>query len=136
VVPVGLSGSFELRYDEPRPLVELLGLGPNPPNPLSPGDLGAAGGELDKQSFRTVVALDLMGDPVSMYYEVSTPVERVADCVDGLAGGARLRQAGHGVVHRQLDVPPMRLAASVPRRVAEDRADELRGPRLVLEGQP
>ena len=69
------EGTSEIRYDAPGPLVELLGFGANPPNPLPVGldDLADIQDRLRALDFETTIVLDDVREKGTIRYDIETP---------------------------------------------------------------
>lgn len=79
------SGETEIRYDEPGPLVELLGFGADPPNPLPVtfADLGDIEDRLGALEMETVVVLNDPRETGTIRYHLTTPRQPASSLVDG-----------------------------------------------------
>jgi hypothetical protein len=76
VLAIDLSdGSTEIRYREHGPLVELMGFGPNPPNPLpvDAGDLDDLRARLGAIDFDARISVDDLQPAATVAYHVDVP---------------------------------------------------------------
>jgi hypothetical protein len=83
------TGESEIRYDEPGPLVELLGFGADPANPLpiTFAHLADIENRLSALEFESVIVLDDERDTGTIRYHLATPRQPAG----ALLGGAGLR---------------------------------------------
>lgn len=96
VVAVDFStGNTEIQYTSAGPLVELLGQGPNPPNPLqiTLGGLSGFQAEFRALEFESDVVLDDVRDDATVHYHVVTPRLGVQALVTGEGMGYELIEA-------------------------------------------
>lgn len=79
------SGETEIRYDEPGPLVELLGFGTDPPNPLPVtfDDLADIEDRLGALEMETVIVMDDQRETGTIRYHLTTPRQPASGLVNG-----------------------------------------------------
>lgn len=81
------NGATQIVYDQPGPLVELLGFGPNPPNPLpvDVNDLNDLKAKLRNLEFEANIVVDDMRETSIIEYELVTPRQSAGALVGGEA---------------------------------------------------
>jgi hypothetical protein len=81
------SGETEIRYDEPGPLVELLGFGANPPNPLPVtfDDIDDIQDRLAALEFESIIVFDDEREQGTIRYHLATPRQSAGALLDGSA---------------------------------------------------
>lgn len=74
-----------IEYDEPGPLVELMGYGTNPPNPLvlDLDDLNSLNSRLKKLNFTTEIVMDDQRDLAVVQYHIDSPLTPANGLIDG-----------------------------------------------------
>lgn len=89
------SGAAQIVYDAPGPLVELLGYGPNPPNPLpvDVDDLTSLKSKLRKLEFEGNVAVDDTQNVAIIRYDLEIPRMSAGALLDGLGMAYELQMA-------------------------------------------
>jgi hypothetical protein len=90
-----LSGSAELHFDGPGPLVELLGFGPNPQSPLqvSINDLTTINQKLKALTFESDVRVTDPRDSGTITYHLTTDRMPASSLIDGMGMGYNLEMA-------------------------------------------
>jgi hypothetical protein len=103
-----LAGSAEIAFDAPGPMVELLGFGADPPNPLSVNldDLGGIKSRLRALDLEGTVAVDDARDRSTIRYDLDIPRMSAGALLEGVGMQYELRMASgsRGDLDQQLVV--------------------------------